>query len=107
MIGQMVGAIEVGNIDLFLVNVKAADGTVVEHKPGSLSKGSLPTRKFQHGAYQAHEKATMTDKCDPMFWLSLPILVTSHKLLQYLISARLAFLLCFERTIPHSCFIQL
>jgi hypothetical protein len=35
MIGQMIGTVEVGDIDFFLVNVESADGTVVKHKPGS------------------------------------------------------------------------
>ena len=46
MIGQMVCAIEVGNIDLFLVNIKTADGAVVEYKPGFHAKSSLPPGKF-------------------------------------------------------------
>ena len=66
MIRQVVGAVEVGNVDFFLVNVKPADGTVVEHEPGVQSEGCLPPGKFEYGANQAHEKAAVTDKCQAM-----------------------------------------
>src|SRR6266508_4225302 len=102
----MVSAIQIGNIDFLLMNVKPADGTIVEHEPGSHSKGSLSPRKFEDGAHQAHEKTSVTDKRDAVFRLSLLIFVTSQQVSQNLIGAWLALFFRFEWTIPPTCFIQ-
>ena len=107
MVGQVVGAIEISNVDLVLMNFKPADRTVVENKPGAHSKGSLSPGKFEDGTHQPHEKSTMTDKRNAMDRLTFLILVTLDQVLQYLIGTRLTFLLRFERAIPPASLIEI
>src|SRR6266540_3115906 len=102
----MVSAIDIGNIDLFLMNGKPTDGTIVEHEPGSHSKSRLPPGKFQDGAHQTHEKTTVTDKRDAMYRLPLLVFVTGDQVCEDLIGARLALFFRFEWTVPPAGFIQ-
>src|SRR5690348_10793603 len=106
MVRQMVGAIEVSNIDLFLMNVKPADRTVVEDEPGAHSEGSLSPGKLEDGAHQPHEKSTMADKRDAVHRLPFLVLVTSDQISQYLIGARLALFFRLEGAVPPAGFIE-
>ena len=72
----MVCAIQVGNVDLFLMNVNPADGTIIKHEPRFHSKSRLPPGKFEDGAHQSHEEPPMTDQCNAVLGLSLLVSVT-------------------------------
>src|SRR5918993_4219447 len=107
MVWQMVCAVQVGNIDLVFVDIKAADRAVIEHEPGSHPQGSLTPGKFEHGGYKAHEKTPVTDEGDTMDRLTFLVAVTGEKLRKHLFGAWLAFLVSFIRAVPPARFIQI
>src|SRR5688572_18033627 len=103
----MIGAVDIGDRELVLVDVKAADGAVVKQKPRPQPQRRLPPGKLEHGAHQTHEKTAMADECDAMFRLPILILVASQQFSEYLIRTRLALLVSLIGAVPPACLVQI
>ncbi len=103
----MVGAVEVADGDVFVLDVDAGEGTVVEQEPASQSvRGVLPGQ-VEDGAHQVHEESAVANEEDALFGLTLPVAVTSQQVPPDARGAQLTFVLGLMRTFhPPAVFIQ-
>src|SRR5574342_1227613 len=92
----MVSTIQIGNQHFAVVHVKPADRAIVQHEPGLQSVGSLAPGQIEHGANQVPEEATMTDKYDTLFRLTVPVAVSCQQFCPNALGAQLAYLLRFK-----------
>ncbi len=103
----MVGAVEVADGGMFVLDVDAGEGTVVEQEPAFQSvRGVLPGQ-VEDGTHQVHEESAVADEEDAVFGLTLLITVTGQQVPPDACGAQLTFVLGLVRTFhPPAAFIQ-
>ena len=61
---QVVGAVEVADGDVPVLDVYAGDGAVIEQEPGFQSVGGVFPGQVEDGAHQVHEEPAVADEDD-------------------------------------------
>src|SRR5688572_20940065 len=73
MIGQVIGAVQIGDGNLIPAHIQTADGTVIQYKPVFHALCSLPPGHIEDRTHQMHKKTTMTDQRHALFKATLSI----------------------------------
>ena len=103
---QMIGAVEIADSNVFIVDIDAGDGAVVEQEPAFQSVGGVLPGQVKDGAHQMHEESAVADEGDMLFGLSLFVAVTGHQVRPDMFRAGLTFLFGLEGPVPPAVFIQ-
>ena len=80
MVGQVIGPVQIGDIDPIGIEIDAADGAVVQDKPGLHAESRLAPGGIQEDEHQMDEKSSVAENGDPVFGCSFAVTVAGEQI---------------------------